>query len=329
MLRNHSAKVQSGCIRKGAQITHMFDWNDIRYLIAVAESGSTLAAGRALRVSQTTVARRIGALEEALALTLFDRRQAGYTLTVAGEGLLSLARDMSGAAEALGQAASAAAREASGTVRLTTIEIYAVTLLPEILRDLHVAHPSIHLELDTSEETRDIGSGGADIALRASSGPTGVGLVGRRIAPDPWTLYCSRGYADAHGVPKTRSELVGHTLIGGGGSRVWSRYQEWLKRHGLETGVAMHHDSVSGLLAAVHSGFGLAVLPTFMAASDPELVRCLPPRDDDETALWLFTHERLRHVPRVRVVLDFLAERLGRLRRQAEEAERTAAEAPT
>jgi DNA-binding transcriptional LysR family regulator len=301
----------------------MFDWNDLRYFIAVAETGSTLAAGRALRVSQTTVARRVAALEEALALTLFERRQAGYALTPAGDDLLGPARRMADAAGALAESAAGMAREDSGTVRLTTIEIYAVTLLPAILRDLHEAHPGIHIELDTSEEPRDLASGVADIALRGTSEPTGAGLVGRRITFDPWTLYCSRSYAQIHGIPRTRAELVGHTLIGGGGEMVWHRYEAWLKRLGLETGVAMHHDSCIGLLAAVRAGFGLAVLPTFVADNDPELVRCLPPREDDPAALWLLTHERLRHTPRVRVVLDFLAERLTRLARLGRESAAT------
>ena len=55
----------------------MMDWNDLRYFLAVADQGSTLAAGRALRVSQTTVARRISALEDSLGLLLFVKRQAG------------------------------------------------------------------------------------------------------------------------------------------------------------------------------------------------------------------------------------------------------------
>lgn len=291
----------------------MFDWNDLRYFLAVADAGSTLAAGRALRVSQTTVARRLATLEAALALTLFERRQAGYALTAAGEALLDLAQGVRSAAAALEDAASSMARDASGTVRLTTLEIYAVTLLPPILRELHEAHPAISIELDTQEQPRDLGSGAADIALRATSRPSGGGLVGRRIAFDPWTLYCSRGYAEAYGVPRTRAELAGHKLIGGGGEKVWRGYQAWVKQNGLEASLAMHHDSVTGLLAAARSGLGLAVLPTFVADRDPELIRCLPPRPDDDSALWLLTHERLRHIPRVRAVIDFLAERLGRL----------------
>ena len=65
----------------------MLDWNDLRYFLAVARGGSTLAACKDLRVSQTTVARRIAALEEALKLSLFEKRQAGYALTSAGEAL--------------------------------------------------------------------------------------------------------------------------------------------------------------------------------------------------------------------------------------------------
>src|SRR6478672_6644283 len=105
------------------------DWNDLRHFLAVAREGSTLAAGRALHVSQTTVARRIAALEEALSLPLFDKRQAGYALTPAGEELLARAEQVEAAANGFSEAAIAHARDLSGTVRITTEEVYAITLL--------------------------------------------------------------------------------------------------------------------------------------------------------------------------------------------------------
>jgi len=76
----------------------------------------------------------------------------------------------------------------------------------------------------------------------------------------------------------------------------------------------MHHDSVTGLLAAVRAGTGLAVLPSFVADQEPDLLRCLPPNPRDKRGLWLLTHERLRHTPRVRLVIDYLAERLKGLK---------------
>ena len=296
----------------------MLDWNDLRHFLAVAETGSTLAAGRNLRVSQTTVARRIAALEEALGLILFDRRQAGYALTAAGEALLGHARAVEAAATALSDAASARVRDASGTVRLTMEEVFAVTVLGPILRDFHEAHPAIRIELDTSEEVRDLAGGAADVALRSAKMLKGNGLVGRRVATTHWTIYCSRAYADVHGVPRTRRALKGHPLIGGGGRHVWRVYQEWLKQNALETAVAIQHDSATGLLAAVRSGIGLAALPSFVADLDPDLVCCLPPAPNMEMGLWLLTHERLRHSPPVRAVVDFLAERLTRLAREGE-----------
>ncbi|WP_129794160.1 LysR family transcriptional regulator [Sphingosinicella sp. CPCC 101087] len=296
----------------------MFDWDDLRHFLAVAETASTLAAGRKLRVSQTTVARRIAALEAALGLILFERRQAGYVLTPAGEALIERARCVEGAATALADAAAAQTREVGGLVRLTVGQALATTVLPPVLRDLYKAHPGIRIELDTSDATRDLAAGAADIALRISVQPTGSGLVGRRVASDDWSSYCSRPYAAAHGLPRSIRQLRSHPLVGGGGEGIWQQYLAWLREHDLEDAVAMHYDSVTGLLAAVRAGFGVAALPCFVADNDPDLIRCLPPRRKEERGIWLLTHERLRHTPRVRVVLDFLGDRLARLAREGE-----------
>jgi DNA-binding transcriptional LysR family regulator len=310
MLPRLSAELQNGA---------MFDWNDARFFVAVAETGSTLAAGRALRVSQTTVARRIAALEEALELTLFDRRRAGYQLTAGGRTLLAEARAIAASAEALADAAASLKRETGGTVRLTAEESYAVGMLTPMLRELHDQRPDILIELDASEEVRDLEAGGADIAVRVAKDMTGAGLVGRKIGIDRWTVYCSRAYAEAHGTPRNRRELASHPLIGGGGGRVGRYYNMWLKENGLEQAVAMTHGSVTGLMAAVRSGVGCAALPCFIAELDPELVRCLPATNNGGMEVWLLTHERLRHTPRVRTVLDFLGERLQRHARLVED----------
>lgn len=292
----------------------MYDWNDLKAFLAVAETGSTLSAAQTLRVSQTTVARRIAALEEATGVNLFERRQAGYTLTPVGEAMMASAVAVRDAADRFGEAAGARSRDAGGTVSLTTMEIFAVTILPPILRDLRAAHPGIHIHLDTADEPRDLAAGAADIAIRSSKQPTGGGLVGRRIADNPWTVYCSRDYADLHGIPHSREELAAHPFIGGGGY-VWEPYQAWLRQYRLEDSVVMKYDTGTGLLAGVRSGMGLTILPAFIADHEPDLIRCIPPKNEDTTGLWLLTHERLRHVPRVRLVLDFLAAELTKLAR--------------
>lgn len=305
MLLCRSAKVQNG---------EMLDWNDAQYFLAVAENGSTLSAGRLLRVSQTTVARRVVALEQSLGLTLFERRRAGYTLTAIGEALLPEARTLRASAVQLSEAAAAHKRAAGGTVRLTAEESYVVSVLPAMLRDLHEKHPDIIIELDATEEVRDLEAGAADIAIRLTKNiEGGGGLVGRRIGDDFWTVYCSRAYAAMHPLPRNRRELATHPLIGGGGGGAIGRYYSiWLRENRLERSIAMQHSTVSGLLSAVRSGMGLAALPCFVAETDEDFVRCLPPAASGAREIWLVTHERLRRVPRVRVVMDFLGERLRR-----------------
>ena len=302
----------------------MLDWNDLRYFLSVAREGSTLAAGRALRVSQTTVARRIAALEDALGFPLFEKRQAGYSLTPLGTDLLSRAEQVERAANGFAEASGALARDTSGTVRITTQEIFAVTLLAPILRDFHERHPEILIELDDSQDFRDLGEGEADVALRSAVGDLGGGIVGRRLCDDDWTLYCSRDYAATHGVPATRAELRKHAFIGGGGPKLWRAYSAWLHDLGLDDRIVMHHASAMGMMSAIRSGLGIAVLPCIVADADPDLVQCLPPRREHGRVMWLVTHERVRRTPRVRTVIDFLYERLSRHIRRLD-AERAAA----
>jgi DNA-binding transcriptional LysR family regulator len=298
----------------------MLDWNDLRYFLAVARDGSTLAAARALRVSQTTVARRIGALEEALGVRLFEKRQAGYSLTPDGQNLLGRAEQVESALNGFSEAAAAQSRSVSGTVKITTEEVYAITILAPLLRELHEAFPDIVIELDTSQSVRDLGAGEADISLRSTKAESqlSAGLVGRQLCIDDWALYCSRDYAARNGVPRNRAQLKKHSFIGGGGGNLWIHYQNWLQQLGLEQQVAMHHATSGGLLSGVRSGFGIAVLPCVVADGDPDLVQCLTPRSDHGRLLWLFTHERVRHTPLVRAVVDFLYDKLSKHVRKLE-----------
>lgn len=294
----------------------MLNWDDLKYFTAVAEAGSTLGAAERLGVSQTTVARRIAALEQMLGLELFEKRRSGYRLTPTGETLFGRGRAVAEATDRFADAAASALRDVAGEVRITTFELYAAHLLGPVLRKLRRDHPNLRIAIDSSQQVRDLESGAADIALRTAESPVGRGLVGRRLCDDPWTLYASRAYVEEYGMPKGRKALAAHSFVGGGGEKLWPGYRRWLEANGLEDAVVLQHQSEAGLYAAVRDGFGLAVLPSLVADRDPELVRVLPPREDDRTGLWLLTHERLRNVPRIRLVLDFIARELKALARE-------------
>lgn len=285
------------------------DWNDWRHFLAVARAGSTLTAARELRVSQTTVARRIAALEEVLGIALFERRPAGYALTADAVALVPQAEAVEQAAMALEQRALAQGREASGSVRFTSEDIFVIGLLAPHLAEFQQRFPAVRLGFDSSPGVRDLGAGEADVALRSSSKEQPAGVVGRPICRDDWTLYCSRDYAARHGVPHSLEDLHQHAIIGGGGGNLAVEYGEWIAAAGLTDRVTMEQGSATGLLAAVRSGLGIAALPTILADAEPDFIQCAPP-PREKRHLWLLTHERVRHNPAVRAVIDFFYDKL-------------------
>ena len=122
--------------------------------------------------------------------------------------------------------------------------------------------------------------------------------------------------------PRTASrraahELKKHAFIGGGGPKLWRAYSAWLHDLGLDDRIIMHHASAMGMMSAIRSGLGIAVLPCIVADADPDLIQCVPPKDDHGRVMWLVTHERVRHTPRVRIVIDFLYEKIMRAHRDA------------
>ncbi|NKN36245.1 LysR family transcriptional regulator [Agrobacterium sp. a22-2] len=290
--------------------------DDLRFLLSVAETGSTLSASRVLKVSQSTVSRRIAALEADLGVQLFDKRRTGYVLTAAGTALIAPADAVRQAVDAFSSAVSSLSRETSEAVRFTTNEVLAALVLPELTRRLRQSHPGIRLEVDTSNLLRDLAKGEADVALRAAPAPTDPGLVGVKLVEDHWSLYCSRDYGSRNGVPKNVEELTGHALIGIDTHAKGRPIFDWARQHFPLERLLLRQNTVPAVFASVRNGLGIGFYSEFIAAGDPELVLCFRPPVPPAAEIWLVTHERLRHVPRVRAVMDLLKalvrERLAR-----------------
>lgn len=284
----------------------MFDWNDLKYLLAVARQGTTLGASRELRVSQSTVARRVQALEEALGLELFDKRQSGYVLTELGEKLRGSAEAIETAMGGFAAEASAHKRGLAGSVRLTTNETFANLFLVRAIREFREAYPNVGLEIVTADKLLDLAQGEADVALRAGTRPVEPDLVGRRLAVDRWSVYCSREYAAQHGIPRSAEDFHRHHVVSADGLLSRSPLIDWVEANVPPDSIVMRQNSISGLYASIKGGIGVSMMSDFVAIADPDLVHCFTPEIEHQPEVWIVTHERLRGVPRVRAVLDFL-----------------------
>lgn len=284
----------------------MFHWDDLRFFLAVARSGSLSGAARALRVNHSTVLRRIKGLEERVGARLFERLPEGYALTPAGEDTLTAAADIETSMLALDRRLSGRDLEPAGTVRITTTNTLAMGFLLPALGELRTAYPSIRLELATDNAFFDLARRQADVALRPDDRPP-EHLVGRRLASLAWAVYAARSYLDTRPAPATAADLAGHVLIGGDDSLAHLPATRWLHRTGGEGPVALRTNDVLTQLHGARAGLGVAVLPCFLGDPAAELVRVLGPLPELASGLWLLTHPDLRRNARVRAVMEYLS----------------------
>jgi DNA-binding transcriptional LysR family regulator len=293
-----------------AILVALYDWNDLRIFLAVARKGSTIAAARELGTSPSTAARRMTALEEALDVTLFDRRPDGYRLTEAGRALLPAAERMELAAAELDERLAALTRSATGTVRFTTLDITASQWVIPHLPAFHAAYPQIQVEIITGDDKLDLVRGEADVALRFGPRPTEPGLVVRGLGHVELGLYCSRSYADARGVPVDVASLDRHAIIRGAGYVDERPHHQWLRDHAPSATVAHRSNSSIGILEAVRQGIGIGSLSRLTGDADPLLVR-VDVGPTFTAGAWLICTEDGRRLPHVRAFLDFVGPRLA------------------
>jgi DNA-binding transcriptional LysR family regulator len=283
------------------------EWDDLRYVLAVARAGSALRAARDLGVNQTTVIRRIDALEEQLGVPLFDRQRTGNTLTPAGRTVASAAERMEQEVLGLASALAAQQRVLSGSVRVTTAETLATRFIAPCLRDFQRLHPGVSVELLVSDERLDVARGDADVALRAGSRPEGAGVVARRLPDAEWTIYCSRSYAAERGAPSRREEIPGHDIVGMEGRMAQLEGWLWLAASAPGTPIRYRSNSLVNLLSNLKGGLGLGALPTLIGDTEPELQRCFAPPPELSAELWLIVREEIKAHPHVRAFADYLA----------------------
>jgi DNA-binding transcriptional LysR family regulator len=283
----------------------MFDWNDLKYFLAVARHGSTISAGKALHASQSTVQRRLVELETRIARKLVTRTPNGYRLTDFGQELRPYAERIEALIGDFERHASGAGRDRSGVIRATCPEPIVQRMTPLIAR-FHARHPELRVEFVMSDRYLDLSKGEADVAFR--SGDTDDELVGRKIADSVWAVYASRSYIERHGKPDHVGDLVRHALVCLDDSMSNHRVVKWLKQVAPDAGIAARNNSVLGLMYAVKSGVGVGALPTAIADGEPDLVRVLGPIPELARSWRLLAHPDLRRTPRVAAFFDFVIE---------------------
>ncbi len=287
------------------------DWDDLRSFQAIARHGSLSAAARALGVRQSTMGRRLAALEQRLGHKLLLRTPGGYLPTPAGEAILGNVERIEHETEAIDRLLSGQDVRLEGKVRITSVESLAVEVLMPLLARFAALHPGIELELLAEYRTLSLARREADMALRLSR-PTREDLAARKVGDLAFAFYAAPSYLERHGMPDAAGRGEGHRLILNPAELMPSTPEVghlaalYPRAHvGFRTASRFAHR------AACRAGIGIACLARYLG-DGTELVRLDPPSSPPGREVWLAVHADMRHMPRIRLLADFLADGLRR-----------------
>lgn len=287
------------------------DWEDIRTFLAIARARSLSGAARQLGLRQSTLSRRLEALEQRAGARLLHKTPRGYDLTALGEGVLANAERMEAEALALERAVQGRDVALSGTLRVTTVDVLATQLLPPVVASLRSRYPGIEVEILTEARSLSLSKREADVAIRMVPFE-GNELVSRRLGGFAHGLYASTAYLAAHGSP----------LAGGPGHAVVTALEDhqhmpefvWLAQKVPGAAAALRSNSREVQLEAARAGVGAACLARYLGDSAPGLVRIAEAGPGPRREFWLGFHADLRQMPRVRVLIEALDAELERQR---------------
>jgi DNA-binding transcriptional LysR family regulator len=155
-------------------------WDDLRFVLNVAEEGTLSAAARSLGVNHSTVLRRISAFEEKRGVRLFERTGSGYAMTAESRHLLSRLREIEERIGALDRAFARLGLELDGPVRITTSDSIAAANIARHVASFQAENPRVVVDFNVSNDYADFSRLDADIAIRPGGAPTGE-LGGQRV----------------------------------------------------------------------------------------------------------------------------------------------------
>ena len=283
-----------------------FDWNRARAFLVTAEEGSLAAAARSLGMTQPTLGRQVAALEKEIGLDLFTRRGRGLELTPNGIKLLEHVRLMGDAANQFSLSASGESDVIEGEVSITASELFTTFMLSPMIKALRETEPGIEIEINSTNEERDLNRREADIAIR-SFRPTQPDLIAKRLCSVRGHLYAAKSYLQELDNPQSIEELNTANFID---TEKPGRLMTLLNSQGFNLTkqnfpvIANSHIVQWELVKQ-----GVAISATVEEIGDNEplvervVISSLPLITMD---LWLVTHNELKTNRRIRRVFDFL-----------------------
>lgn len=283
------------------------NWDDYRFLLAVARRGTVSAAAQDLGVDHATVIRRVDRLEKDLGVALFSRRPTGYELTAPGKRVLALADSVESAILSghgmLGQLSD----QPAGTVRIGAPDGFGSYFLAPRLVPLIERYPDLDVQLVATARLFSLAKREAELAISLRPPEEGRLLV-RKLTDYELKIYGSETYLGKKAPIRSRADLVHHRFTGYIEELLFTPELDYLSLVCERRQVCMRSGNLIAQLQATVAGIGLAILPCFMAKWRRDLVPVLGDEFSLTRSFWLLMHEDSKDHPAVRAVSSYITE---------------------
>lgn len=288
----------------------MFDLEDLRTFVEVADAGGVTPAARRLGLAKSIVSRRLARLEQELGAQLLSRTTRGAALTEAGATFREYAARVAAELDAAREAVSPDG-DIRGRLRVAAPLSFGPTHLAPVLAELARRHPQLQMYTAYTDRFVDLVSEGFDAAVRVGY-LSDSNLIARRIAPIRGKFVASPAYIEAHGAPATPEDLQHHEALMQG-TEPW-RFVSSGKATTVRVNGRFKADNGEALVAAALAGIGISMVPDSLieahiasGALVPVLVDYPPP----EAGLYVLRPPGEFPPRKVRALIEILIERFG------------------
>ncbi|MCK0138420.1 LysR family transcriptional regulator [Aliiroseovarius sp. F47248L] len=276
---------------------HNENWDDLRYVLAVAETGSVLQAAKRLGVNHATVLRHLAAFENRHGLPVFERTPNGYRVLADREHIIRAAQNAASAIQEVARLAGGGERGTmKGTVRITSTDTLCALVLPRITRAIKADSQDLNMTLLSSNTHLDLIREQAHIIVRPSL----------KIADDlVGVAACEIGFA------AYATETFHDQWLGLSGPLTRSVAGTWMAENISPDQMTTASDSFLTLAALAAQGAGAAILPCFVGDLHRDLVRLSTKAPHLRSPLWVAHHVDTVQTAPMREVAGQLSDRLA------------------
>lgn len=291
--------------------------SDIAVFVRVVEAGSFTAAAEKLGLSQSAVSKAVNRLEERLGTRLLNRSTRRLSLTETGTALHDRSQHALAEIEEAELEVARLQMEPRGVLRVNAPMSFGILYVSPLVPEFLERYPALTIDLQLDDRLVDLVEEGFDCAIRIKSLDDST-LIAKKLGPCPQVICASPEYLKRHGTPRTPEELKAHSVLiytPRATPGEWELRGPDNKKIKIQTQGRLHSNNGIALLQGGLKGLGLMVVPAFYIDNELKAGRLVMVMDDytimPEVSIHAVYPERRYLSPKVRVFVDFLAERFG------------------